>query len=174
MTSTIHSGQNLPQHPRQLFDTGYVVVVPRHVVYTAHGAVYREGTPVKVVCDIEGKAVQAGMFANSGEEDTNMQSQGGLRQLTDYRIIARAWPGDILSVIWMPIPGLAWPDRVPGGDLLEAVGHPVFLDWGSHMIQHVQVMARIVADHCYADDPDVRTHGWRMPDVPAGGEVLGR
>lgn len=174
MTSTIHRGQNLPDHPRQLFDTGYVVVVPRVIVYTPHGAEYRETTPVKVVCDIEGKAVQAGMFANSGMEDTNMQKQGGLRQLSDFRIIARQWPGDIASLIWMPVPGLRQADGSPGGDLLEAVGKPVRLDHGSQHVTHMQVMARLVGDHAFSSDPQVREHGFPMPEVPEGAREWGR
>lgn len=172
--STIHEGQELSHHPKQLFDTGYVVVIPRTIVYTAHGASYVEGKPIRVVCDVEGKAVQAGMFANSGEEDTNMQAQGGLRQLTDFRIIARQWPGDILSLIWMPEQGLHWPDGTPGGSWLEAVGRPVPLTHGSRNARHTQIMSHLIADRMFADDEKVRRYGFRIPEVDPDQKVWGR
>ncbi|WP_346974122.1 hypothetical protein, partial [Bifidobacterium adolescentis] len=88
---------------KQLFDTDYVVVIPRKHVQDAHGGQYvQTGDPVKVICCVEGRAQQAGMFSISGAEDKTPSSDnpGGLEEVTPLQIIAREWPGDIYSRIW--------------------------------------------------------------------------
>lgn len=60
---------------KQLFDTDYVVVIPRKHVQDAHGGQYvQTGNPVKVICCVEGRAQQAGMFSISGAEDKTPSS----------------------------------------------------------------------------------------------------
>ena len=69
---------------KQLFDTDYVVVIPRKHVQDAHGGQYvQTGDPVKVICCVEGRAQQAGMFSISGAEDKTPSSDnpGGLDEL---------------------------------------------------------------------------------------------
>lgn len=173
MTSTIHAGQGLSLHPKQMFDRGYVICISRGIEYTAHGARPGHIIYVKVICDVEGKSVQAGMFANSGAEDVNMQKQGGLRELSDYRIIAREWPGDINSRIWIPTVPNGWGKGVDGGDILDAVGEPVRLNHGSQHVQFVQVMSRLIGDHQFCDDPNIREHGYKPPELTNPKDVWG-
>ena len=87
---------------QQLFDTDYVIVVNRRHVQDAHGGYHEQvGDPVKVVCSVEGRAQQAGMFSISGAEDKSPSGQngGGLQEVTPLQILARQWPGDIHPVV---------------------------------------------------------------------------
>ncbi len=55
---------------KTLMDTDYVIVINQTVSDTAHGVRYEpDGDPIKVICSVEGRRNQAGMFANSGQEE---------------------------------------------------------------------------------------------------------
>lgn len=125
---------------RQLFDTDYVVVINRRHVQDAHGGYYRDvGSPVKVICAVEGRAQQAGMFSISGAEDKTPSGQkvGGLQEVTPLQILAREWPGDIHSRIWYR------------GDYYDADGYPTWRGSGSKLSQHWEIRCRRVVKGGY-------------------------
>ena len=127
---------------KQLFDTDYVVVIPRKHVQDAHGGQYvQTGDPVKVICCVEGRAQQAGMFSISGAEDKTPSSDnpGGLEEVTPLQILAREWPGDIYSRIWYK------------GDYYDADGAPTWRGSGSRFSRHWEVRARRVVIGDYLD-----------------------
>ena len=120
---------------QQLFDTDYVIVVNRRHVQDAHGGYHEQvGDPVKVVCSVEGRAQQAGMFSISGAEDKSPSGQngGGLQEVTPLQILAREWPGDIHSRIWYK------------GDWYDADGYPTWRGSGSVLSQQWEVRCRRV------------------------------
>lgn len=108
-----------------------VLVQLRHRVDGPHGDdLVEDGEPIEVVCSVEGRAQQAGMFSISGAEDKTVGSQGGLQEVTPIQIMALEWPGDIDSLIWYM------------GDAYDADGAPV---WRPHgMVPHWEVRARRV------------------------------
>lgn len=116
---------------RTLMDRDYVIVVNRTVEDTAHGVRYvPDGEPVKVACSVEGRQNQAGMFANSGQEDIP-QDQGGLTEITPIQIVAREWPGDIHSQIWYD------------GDMYDTIGAPVERKHGTARSRHWEIRAEL-------------------------------
>lgn len=119
----------------------YVVCIPRTPQHTPHGVRLVEGDPVKVVCTVEGRAQQAGMFSISGAESKKADAGGGLIEVTPIQIVADEWPGDINSLIWYE------------GDLYDADGAPVYRRHGSGMSTHVEVRARRVVDHTMTGVP---------------------
>lgn len=137
------------RHPRQLFDKDQVIVQPRKPVRTAHGNKYEnDGEPVRVVCSVEGRAQQAGMFSISGAEDKTPQNQGGLTEVTPIQILAREWPGDIHSLIW-------WK-----GDWYDADGSPVTRDTGTPESRHVEIRARRTAINIPESHIQEGAHTW--------------
>jgi hypothetical protein len=126
-----------------------VIVVPRKPVDTAHGIrLEPDGAPVLVVCGLEGRQNQAGMFANAGNEDVP-QKQGGLTEITPLQIIAREWPGDIWACVWY------------GGDLYDTVGQPVERRHGTGLSRHWEIRA------------ERKRHGVPQPIVPEGSRTWG-
>lgn len=100
-------------------------MIPRKHVQDAHGGQYvQTGDPVKVICCVDGRAQQAGMFSISGAEDKTPSSDnpGGLEEVTPLQIIAREWPGDIYSRIWYK------------GDYYDADGAPTWRGDGSQFL----------------------------------------
>ncbi|KFI66540.1 hypothetical protein [Bifidobacterium magnum] len=137
--------------PEQLFDSDYVVVVPRKVVQTAHGGKYvQSGDPVKVICSVEGRAQQAGMFSISGAEDKSPSGQegGGLQEVTPLQIIARQWPGDIHSRVWYK------------GDWYDTDGSPVYRPSGSKLSNHYEVRCRRVVVGGMVRDGGIPEPAW--------------
>ncbi|MCO6558485.1 MAG: hypothetical protein J6575_03490 [Bifidobacterium sp.] len=108
-----------------------VVLIPRKPVDTPHGMkLVSAGEPVEIVCGVEGRQNQAGMFANSGQEDTP-QKQGGLTEITPIQIIAKNWPGDIWSAVWFD------------GDEYDTVGSPVQRRHGTEQSRHWEIRAEL-------------------------------
>lgn len=106
-----------------------VIVILRRPVDTPHGMRLEQfGDPILVVCGCEGRQNQAGMFANSGNEDIP-QKQGGLTEITPLEIIAREWPGDIWSTVWYD------------GDTYDTIGQPVERRHGTEKSRHWEVRA---------------------------------
>ncbi|MEE8666839.1 MAG: hypothetical protein SOI13_01615 [Bifidobacterium mongoliense] len=106
-----------------------VIVILRHPVDTPHGMRLEQfGDPILVVCGCDGRQNQAGMFANSGNEDVQ-QTQGGLTEITPLEIIAREWPGDIWSTVWYD------------GDAYDTIGQPVERRHGTEKSRHWEVRA---------------------------------
>ncbi|MBT1161211.1 hypothetical protein JS541_04920 [Bifidobacterium sp. SO1] len=129
----LYDGLDVTGGVRQLFDEDYVIVVNRRHVQDAHGGYHEQvGDPVKVICSVEGRAQQAGMFSISGAEDKTPsgQSSGGLQEVTPLQIIAREWPGDIHSRIWYQ------------GDWYDADGEPTWRGHGSRLSRHWEVRCR--------------------------------
>ena len=96
---------------------------------------------MKVICCVEGRAQQAGMFSISGAEDKTPSSDnpGGLEEVTPLQILAREWPGDIYSRIWYK------------GDYYDADGAPTWRGSGSRFSRHWEVRARRVVIGEYLD-----------------------
>lgn len=98
----------------------HVITVQRRKASTdANGAtVYvADGGPVEVQCTVRSR---------SAAEDLS----GGVAAATDFRILARTWPGDIDSLI-------TWK-----GVELEPVGDPLPYD-GSRRTQHFEIRANL-------------------------------
>lgn len=109
------------------------------------------GEPVEVICSVEGRAQQAGMFSISGAEDKTVGSQGGLQEVTPIQIMALDWPGDIDSAIWYL------------GDKYDADGAPVWRPHGE--VPHWEVRARRVwaRDFALSVQPEGAGDGVRSP-----------
>lgn len=134
---------------KTLMDTDYVIVVNQTVSDTAHGVRYEpDGDPIKVICSVEGRQNQAGMFANSGQEDVP-QDQGGLTEITPIQIIAREWPGDIHSQVWYD------------GDMYDTIGSPVERKHGTDRSRHWEIRA------------EIRRRDVPEPTVPEGSRTWG-
>lgn len=139
--------QAKPGRRKTMKDSSYVVVQKRNVQRSAYGtSLVPDGSPIKVVCSVEGRAQQAGLFSISGAEDKKPQPQGGLIEVTPIQILAREWPGDIHSQIWF------------AGDLYDADGSPVFRKSGSAKAQGVEVHARRVQLNVH--EPDWKGRIW--------------
>lgn len=116
---------------RALYTLDKVLVQLRHRVDGPHGDdLIDDGEPIEVVCSVERRAQQAGMFSISGAEDKSIGTAGGLQEVTPIQIMALEWPGDIDSLIWYQ------------GDKYDADGSPV---WRPHgLVPHWEVRARRV------------------------------
>lgn len=128
--------------PEQLFDKDYVVVICRKHVQDPYGGIYQTvGDPIKVICSVEGREQQAGMFSISGAEDKTPsgQTQGGLQEVSPLQIMAREWPGDIHSRIWYK------------GDYYDADGAPTWRGSGTKESQHWEIKCRRVVVGAYVD-----------------------
>lgn len=111
-----------------------VYVMNREPRMSAHGVTYQPISGwMKVICSVEDRAQQAGMFSISGAEDKTPQDQGGLTEVTPIQILANEWPGDIYSYIWF------------AGGYYDADGAPVHRRNGTRMAQGWEVKARRVA-----------------------------
>lgn len=131
MTNPIFSQKEKDLASASLLTADKVIVTPRRPVDTPHGMkLIPDGDPVEVTCGVEGRQNQAGMFANSGQEDTP-QKQGGLTEITPIQIIAKTWPGDIWSAIWYD------------GDQYDTVGSPVQRRHGTEQSRHWEIRAEL-------------------------------
>lgn len=140
------------QPPTSLMDANSVVVQDRKVKWTPYGIeLVNDGKPYKVICSVEGRANQAGMFANSGARDTNMTASGGQNEITTIQIIARQWTGNYYSLIWFE------------GDLYDTVGSPVYRNSGTNESKHVEIHCQRVGNHLFHPDPEIRKHGFPNP-----------
>ncbi|KAA8829335.1 hypothetical protein [Bifidobacterium tissieri] len=147
----LYEGEEKPKG-RTLLDTDTVVVQNRRRVIDAYGGHYEpDGEPIEVVCNVEGRAQQAGQFSISGQESKKPNSQGGLTEVTPVQILAREWPGDIHSTVWihpvnpdMSVDESRW-------DKYDADGAPVYRRHGSRRQWHWECRARRVVDSRFSD-----------------------
>lgn len=126
----------------RLLESDEVTLIPRVPTDTAHGTRYVRGVPQRVKCSVEGRASQAGMFANSGSEDVPLAS-GGLTEITPIQILAFEWAGDIFSQIWYK------------GDLYDTIGQPIYRQHGSNISKHWEIRAEVK----YRNVPDPFENG---------------
>lgn len=139
-----------PAPYRTLLDTDKVIVQKRRHVQDAHGGYYEfYDDPIPVVCSVEGRAQEAGMFSISGAGDKNPTKAGGLQEVTAVQILARQWPGDIYSLIWI--------DGMP----YDADGAPVWRKHATDLADCYILRARRVADTSMTDAP---VHPPRLPE----------
>lgn len=129
---------------RAIYTKDRVLVQKRVRRDGAHGDDLIEvGEPVEVVCSVEDRAQQAGMFSISGQEDKTIGTAGGLQEVTPIQIMALDWPGDIDSLIW-------WK-----GDKYDADGAPVHRSHG--LTPHWEIRARRVWARDFAVSPQPMT-----------------
>ena len=129
-----------------------MVVQNRKVRWTPYGyELENDGEPFEVICSVEGRAAQAGMFANSGARDTNMTTGGGQNEIFPIQIMAREWRGNYYSKIWFD------------GDWYESVGSPVFRNSGTSESKHVEIRCQRVGNHLFHPDPEIQANGFPNP-----------
>lgn len=139
---------------RRLPDLEYVLVQNRRRVIDAHGGHYvDDGAPIRVVCNVEGRAQQAGQFSISGAESKRPQDQGGLTEVTPVQILARTWPGNIHSLVWIhPVnPDLTVDEE--HWDKYDTDGAPIARNHGSKTSRHWEIRARRVVDSVLSPVP---------------------
>lgn len=107
-----------------------LIAIPRTIHRSAHGVTFIEGTPVKVICSVEGRAQQAGMFSISGAESKTPDKQGGLIEVTPIQILCNEWHGDIYTLIYYE------------GDWYDMDGAPTIRHHGTTMAQGIELRAR--------------------------------
>lgn len=142
MAGIFDDSMSRPMRAKTLLDTDTVIVQNRRHVQDAHGGYYVDvGDPLLVVCSVEGRAQEAGMFSISGAEDKNPVDSGGLQEVTAVQILAREWPGDIYSLIWID------------GDPCDADGAPVWRKHATGLAACWMMRARRVVDVKRSDVP---------------------
>lgn len=118
--------------PDTLKKRDVIIAIPRTIKRSAHGVSLIEGKPVKVICSVEGRAQQAGMFSISGAESKTPDSQGGLIEVTPIQILCDEWHGNIYTLIYYE------------GDWYDMDGAPVLRQHGTELSKSIELRARRV------------------------------
>lgn len=122
-------------------DYDYLIAIPRSIRRSAHGVTLVEGEPVKVICSVEGRAQQAGMFSISGAESKTPETQGGLIEVTPIQILCREWHGDIYTLVYYQ------------GDWYDMDGAPTIRRHGTQLAQGIELRARRILASEFASTP---------------------